>query len=236
MRMSTRTLVAVGLALLALGGGSLLLLLPGGAPAPPRAAVLPWQVQANAEGSTTVFGLTLGRSTLAQARQRLGEDGELSLFSSRDGSRRSLEAYFDNVNLRGLRAKMVLTLRLPEVELAGLFDRGTRISSLSSGDKRITLRPEDLERARQLPVHSITYIPNLRLEGDTVRRRFGEPAERLVEDGQVTHWLYPDRGLDIALTPAGRTVFQYLLPSEFERVHRPLLQGRAAAAPTTPAR
>jgi len=43
-----------------------------------------------------------------------------------------------------------------------------------------------------------------------------------VEATGITHWLYPDRGLDIAVNPDGREVFQYVMPARFNELLEPL--------------
>ena len=89
---------------------ALALLLPGGR-APEREPRLPWQIETLPDGSARVFGLTLGESSLTDARQVLGADGALTLFRSPEGDI-SLEAYFERLFISGLKANLVLNLEL----------------------------------------------------------------------------------------------------------------------------
>ncbi len=58
---------------------------PGGRSSTPRPD-LPWQATASPDGATlTVFGLTLGQSTVADAVNKLGRRYELGLFQGPDG-------------------------------------------------------------------------------------------------------------------------------------------------------
>ena len=68
-------------------------------------------------------------------------------------------------------------------------------------------------------------MPVVKFDADLVRKRFGEPAERIkVENG--THWLYPEVGLDLLLGDNGEALLQYVPPSEFERRLRAPLSGQ----------
>lgn len=194
--------------------------------APPEEVYLPWQVALTASGSTRVLGLELGRSTLAEARQRFRAPYEVSLFVHDDGGR-VVEAYFDSITLNGLRARVVLVMALTAEELDGLYGRGVRIATLGGGRRKVTLADSDLQQLAAQPFASLTYIPKSDLSAELVEARFGLPTERIRErrdGGEVEHWLYPQLGLDVALHEKGKEVLQYVPPVEFERLRRPLLE------------
>ncbi len=196
-------------------------LLPGGPPPePPRN--LPWQIEVLPDGSSRVFGIVLGKTTLGQMEALLQKQAELSLFATDDG-KKVVEAYFHNVVLNGLKAKMVATLGFDQQQLQGIFDRGARIATLAQGKRKVTLSDPDLLLARNTPVIAITYLPAIDLDEETVERRFGPPAEKIPEkEGKVVHWLYPDKGLDIAIGKETKEVLQYVSPKEFRRLVEPL--------------
>ncbi|KXX63788.1 hypothetical protein [Marichromatium gracile] len=211
-------LVAALLAILGLA-----LLMPD--PPAPAGARLPWQVGLSADGTTEVFGLTLGTSTLADARTLFGESGELNLFraGTEQAPRLSVEAYFARLHLHRLRADFILSLAIPPERLATAYARGLRISQLPSGDKKVRLAPEDETAFAAAPIRAITYLPQARLDPALIERRFGQPAQRLVEsEGGIVHYLYPDRGIDIALAADGETVIQYVAPAAFDTLLAPL--------------
>ncbi len=189
---------------------------------------LPWQIQRVDGGTIEVFGLTLGKTTLRDAELQFGVEAEISLFVPEKGEM-VVEAYFDQLRISGLAAKMVLTLGIPQAEIEGFYERGLRIAGLGSGGRKVTLSTKDLARARQAPLALVTYIPQVNLDEEVVLRRFGEPAERIAEpNSQTVHWLYPDRGLDLALNPKEKEVLQYVPPAAFDRLREPLLQSQAA--------
>jgi hypothetical protein len=182
--------------------------------------VLPWQIDRTESGSTKVFGIILGQSTLDEVEIGLQEAATVSMFKVED--RYSVEAYFDQVTLGGLKAKFVLAMQLPESVMAGMFERGLRMSGSPSG-KKITLHPDDVVLVKKSPVGTITYLPALSLDDAILAKRFGEPKARLRETKTgAVHWLYPDLGLDITLGGSERPVLQYVSPREFDRLEQPL--------------
>ncbi|EGV33891.1 hypothetical protein ThidrDRAFT_0046 [Thiorhodococcus drewsii AZ1] len=217
-----RTIVLSILAAAALGFVGMLLIMPD--PVEDGIARLPWQVQQTADGHTQVFGFTLGETTLAEVRQTFGEDGEMSLFRTLGNPPNdSVEAYFEQVYLRRLRANFVVTLDVDAATLNAAFDRGLRISQLGSGGKKIKLDPVDAERMAERPIRSISYLPKARLDEALLEQRFGTPDERRVEpETGIVHWLYPARGVDLARDPEGHVVIQYVNPADFDRVAAPL--------------
>ncbi len=183
---------------------------------------LPWQVESMADGSSKVFGLVLGKSTLQDAQQVFQEDAELSMFATDDG-KRVVEGFFNTLTLSGLRAKMVVALDYSEQELSEIFDRGARISTMGTGKRKVALSGEDKTAAMHTPIATITYLPKANLDAAIVEKRFGLPAEKIKEQGtDIEHWLYPDKGLDITLSDEQKDVLQYTLPSQFENLVAPL--------------
>ena len=215
------SLVAVILLVLAAA-----VLLPGGRPVD-GAPKLPWQIDSSGD-KLRVFGMTLGETTLAEAQQLLGADGEMTLFRSNSGEY-AAEAYFQRASLSGLRADFILSLDLSAGDAGAMFERGLRISKLGSGTRKIELSEPDRQQLRQTAIAHLTYIPASDLEPDLIARQFGQPQEKLAEAEGIEHWLYPHRGLDIAINPNGKEVLQYLQPAQFERATAPLRAQPSAA-------
>lgn len=195
-----------------------------GQPVVEKPSNLPWQIEQTAGGATRVFGIELDKTTLGGVEALIKEPAEVSLFAKDDGQR-VIEAYFDNVDFSGLRARMVLVMALGQEEIAAMFERGARIATMGSGTRKVTLSDEDMLRVRNTPVAVITYIPRINLDASMIEKRFGNPSQRIKEkDGAIEHWLYPEKGLDIALDPEGKEVLQYVSPKDFDSLRRPLLE------------
>lgn len=191
---------------------------------------LPWLVSTDAQGRTQVFGFTIGLTTLADIRVAFGEEGKINLFSHPDREKKySVEAYFDQMYLNGLRADFVITVDADQTALAAMYERGLRISQLGSGGKKVKLTPEDIGILSAFPVRVITYLPWKSLNAEILEKRFGTPEQMLKEqDTGVTHWLYLSKGMDIGLDSDGGVVIQYVNPGEFDELIAPLKGGSAS--------
>jgi hypothetical protein len=193
---------------------------------------LPWRVSVDSRGHARVFGFTLGETTLAGVRAAFGEDGKINLFSRAHGDDEfSVEAYFEQLYLEGLRADLVITLEADQQMLTAMYERGLRISRLGSGDKKVELAPADIDSLLKQPIRAITYLPWKSLDAEILRKRFGEPKDILSEESGVSHWLYPDKGMDIGLDEGGGVVIQYVNPEEFESLIAPLKESSRQGEP-----
>ncbi len=196
------------------------ILAPGGKTPDPNPK-LPWLIEIDPSGSSRVFGLTLGKSTLSHARSTLGSEGTANIFVS-PNDKISLEAYFNRLYISGIKADMVLSLSLRPETLNAMYKRGIRISQLGGGSKKVTLAPEDMATVATAVIELITYLPAAKLDQELISNRFGKPHSVIREKSGIEHWLYPERGLDIALNPEGKEVFQYVNPARFNQVMEPL--------------
>jgi len=203
----------------------ILLLLPKGRV--PQPDLLPWQIALQPSGTTRVFGIELGSTPLGMAVDRFREQPELTLFVARDGSKK-LEAFFDQVDLHGLRAKIVLVVEATQEQLEPLLQRGARVATLGSGARKVTLRGADQTLVASWPVAAVTYLPKSNLEPELVTQRFGEPLQRVVGDEGLEHWLYPQLGLEVLLNPDGPEVLQYVQPGRFSEISGPLMRQSAS--------
>jgi hypothetical protein len=188
---------------------ALAILLPGGRKADPNPK-LPWDIHITQQDEVQVFGLTLNKSSLKDARDLFQNQGELNLFIS-DNGEPSLEAYFERVFLSGLRADIILSLKADKDLLNQMVERGARISRTSDITHKIELSSDDQPLAAHLPVELINYIPAAHLHDTLILSLFGEPSDKITEtETGVTHWIYPEKGLSIGLNPDGKELIQYM--------------------------
>jgi len=185
-------------------------------------SVYPWQIELLASGNTRVFGLVIGETTLGEAEQSFKEAAEITLFVAKDAEP-VIEGYFSQVKIGGLNAKMVLSIELAKEQVEVMLNRGARISTLESGTREVTLSSEDAQLVRQLPIRSITYLPSIHLDAELIEKRFGLPTEKIADSvSDAVHWLYPAKGMDIALSEENKEVIQYIVPAKFDTLMRPL--------------
>lgn len=194
-------------------------LIPGDRPANED---LPWHIEHPTSDSVRVFGLTVGTSTPAEAETRFKEHAEPSLFKSPNGQL-GAEVFFEQINLAGLRSRVVLTVAVPDAELRDMYERGLRMSA-TGGGKKITLTPDDVARLLSLPISSLAYMPGVRVEKPLFLKRFGKPEQIIKETKSgAIHWLYSKNGLDITLGGSEKPLLQYVSPKEFDKLVKPLL-------------
>ncbi|WP_126445120.1 hypothetical protein [Sulfuricystis multivorans] len=185
-------------------------------------ALLPWNIERLPGGATRVFGLTLGESTLDDAYRRFGEEARVALIAAQ-GESGSVEAFYEHFNAGFITGKMILTLETSQAQRAALLARAVKAEITENAARRITLAAVDLEDLRHARIAGITFIPSADLDAESVRQRFAMPAETIRLDERITHWLYPDKGLDVRLDAKGKEVLQYVAPMDFTRLRDPLL-------------
>ena len=181
----------------------------------------PWQVTLMSDGSIRVFGIHLGVTPASEARDALGKAPKLALFENPDG-RLSLELFYKEFTRAGLSGKLILTIGDSYDVLLSLKKQSHKHEKLESGVLQYYLDKPALAIIDKLPVVAMTYMPYAGLPEDTIRARFGEPAEKVRSHEKAQHWLYPDRGLDLVINEEGKEVLQYVSPAEFEKLASPL--------------
>lgn len=188
---------------------------------PGRADDVPWHIEHPTPTSVRIFGLTLGEASTNDAADRFREEGKPSLFKS-SADKLVAEVFFEQVELAGMRSKIVVTIAVPEAELKEMYERGLRMAAIGSG-KKITMTPDDIARLRTLPISSLTYMPGVRVEEAMFLKRFGQPVMRIKEKKSgAVHWLYPQNGLDITLGEGEKPLLQFVPPKDFDRLLTPL--------------
>jgi len=192
---------------------------------PGQKLLLPWEITTDTAGNTQVLGLTLNHSTLADAEELFQSESKVSLFNTPNESH-TVEAYFKSLTISGIRAALVLTLNIDQATALQMFDRGQRMDNLGNGRRKITLSSNDLQFAKGSTISLITYIPGTNLDEELINDRFGQPTHRLQEASGIIHFLYPEKGLDIALNQDGKEVLQYIAPANFDLILQPLLQAK----------
>jgi hypothetical protein len=185
---------------------------------------LPWQIEVLPEGRSKVFGITLGESTLGDAREQLGDDMELAIIAASGQDIGSLEMFYSRYRAGVFTGKLVLAGDLEPESLAGLMQRAASSRYMETGARKFTLHPSDLVIALQAPLASVTFIPAVSIDESSAIQRFGPATETIRSDAGITHLLYPAKGLDLIIGETGRAVLQYVAPRDFERLRKPLLE------------
>ena len=237
--------IVSGLVVAALGASALIVggrALFGDEPAPtPAKQDLPWQVTALPGGGSQVLGLSLspnpsapapGSSTLGEVKQRWGEAVQIAIVAAPNETG-NLEAYVDPMQAGFINGKAIITAHLPPDVIQGMRERATKTEYMGGTTRKATLSSADLAEALKAPVTAVSFIPAANLDEEIILTRFGQPAQRVRSNGHLEHFLYPDKGLDLALDSEGKELLQYVAPAEFERLRQPLLNAASASAPAS---
>lgn len=184
---------------------------------------LPWQIEILPDGSTLVFGLQVGSSRLSDALATLGNDMELAIIASFEEAG-NLEMYYGHYRAGLLSGKLVLQTETSEQKVKLWRDRAIKTEYMATGQaKKYYLLEEDLPEVLAETITGLTFIPSANLDENVILARFGQPSERIVQ-GDALHFLYPDKGLDLAYYENAKEILQYVSPATFEQHIQPLRQ------------
>lgn len=185
-------------------------------------AGLPWQIDIQSDGSTQVFGLHIGKSRLSDAYEILGNDMELAIIAASDEAG-TLEMYYGHYQAGLLSGKLVLQTSAREQDIELWRENAAKSEYMASGRaKKYTLSDADSAQVLQEKITGITFIPAVNLDEEVILARFGSPEKKIVMS-DATHYLYPAKGLDIALYKEAKEVLQYVSPGAFSQLSQPLI-------------
>src|SRR5574343_706661 len=184
---------------------------------------LPWQITTDGQGGSAVFGLRPGVSTLGDARRQFGDDVEIAIVAQPEEIG-ALEAYFPQVALGFVLARVVITVDADDQQITAMRERALKAEHMESTTRKITLHRDDRTDVNAMPIRAIAVIPTVNLDETTVVQRFGQPGERLALSDKRVHLLYPDRGLDVLVDADGKELLQYVAPRHFSLLRKPLVK------------
>ncbi len=197
-------------------------------------AGVPWRVEPQAGGGIKVMGLTLAPagapgSTLQDAHDMWKDGMEIAIIAA-PGEDGTLEAFVDPLAAGMISGKGIITAQLPKQQIKAMRERALKAEFMESTTRKYKLDPLDLQAALKAPISALSFIPQANLDEATILSRFGQPAERVRSNGHVEHFLYPDKGLDIALDTEGKELLQYVAPPLFDAQLRAPLKAAALTA------
>lgn len=178
---------------------------------------LPWQIEQDEHQRITVFGVTLGETTLQSIEEKWQAESSVALFSknSKSATGLMLEAYFERLTLGAFQVRVVVLLQADQNWLRSIQQRSSRPKPGPSGDYRYQLSESDLNAAKGLKITELTYIPSYPVESETLTERFDNPDKIKTVNESTQYWFYADKGLVITINQPGRDLFHYTNPAEF---------------------
>ena len=183
---------------------------------------LPWNITVLPDGNSQVLGLTLNRSTLADAKALYGPDVDIAIVTAPGEKLGTLEAYVASAHAGFITGKLILTAGVDAERLAGMQLRAAKREYMESTTVKSTLAPADLAAALALPIQAISFVPSVKLDAEAVTARFGAAERHIAVNDHQTHLLYPAKGLDVIVDTKGKPLLQYVAPRDFARLQAPL--------------
>ncbi len=189
-------------------------------PDPGRPFHPPWAVTAHADGSSEVFGIRLGHTPVSAALPLISGNPELALVARTTEAPR-LEVHWPDARLSGFAGKLIASTLDTPAQWAEEQWQQRQHERMGDGAEKITLRPQEHSNVLSNRIESLVFLPSYNLKAEQLEARFGIPNEK-ISGAQAEHWLYPERGIDIAYSAEHKEVIQYVAPREFARIVAPL--------------
>lgn len=170
---------------------------------------LPWNATFDDAGKLHALGLTIHESTLADAMTLYGKDIEVKIFSDKDESNKSLEAYFPVMYIGSIKAALAVKLEVTQEELNAAYEMGKTITTNTSGIREIELYSSEIEKLLPKRITSLTLVPRNHLTERAISMRFGEPDRKEIQSDTLPHWFFDKRGLEMIIDQEGPEALQY---------------------------
>jgi len=176
---------------------------------------LPWDIKVFPDGTSAVFGVHLGKDSMLDFKRVYNQKADLAIFVD-PNKKASLEAYFGTMNVGALSAKVAIVAKTsPELLNKWIAENHARPDPTPSGAWKFPMTDEHIRKAQYFPIESITYRPAADYTTDLINRHFGKPEEIRQGKGKTQYWLYPQKGVLIAVSSDGKDLFQYISPKDF---------------------
>ncbi|BCN92421.1 hypothetical protein THMIRHAM_02060 [Thiomicrorhabdus immobilis] len=176
---------------------------------PVDTAHLPWNSSFDGQGKLHALGLTLHKSTLSDAMALYGKDVEVKLFSDKDESNKSLEAYFPVIYIGSIKAGLTLKLEATNEELENAYSNGKKTSLTTSGEREVELYTSEIAKFFNSPISSMALIPRNNLTERAIDKRFGQPDRKEIQSDGLAHWFFDKLGLELIIDAEGPEALQY---------------------------
>lgn len=169
---------------------------------------LPWQAEVLPDGTTHVFGVSVGKITFRQLAEYLKSVPELAVFETPKGVR-TLEGYYGKQRLGVFEAKIVGELKSDQATIDRFVQSHTEKKPQPTGTWRYELAEASVREANDYLVKYLMYIPVVDYTTEEIQKHFGTPKNTVKANERVTWWLYPQKGLVIMQDNEGSEVFYY---------------------------
>ncbi|MGC9386362.1 MAG: hypothetical protein ACP5D0_05415 [Hydrogenovibrio sp.] len=171
---------------------------------------LPWNSHYNANGALEALGLVVNQSTVQEAKMLFGDDVEVKIFSKKDETGKSAEAYFPSMHIATIHGALAIGIAVPENQLNAFYAQGVQTTVTPNGNRQVTPNTDDIQVLMSLPIASVTLIPRKNLTQRAIEMRFGKPQRIENQSDGLEHWFYPEKGLELLYDENGPEALQYV--------------------------
>ncbi len=178
---------------------------------------MPWQIDVREDGNTSVLGIHLEKSTVAETVALLNADHELAIISDQQ-DHSGLELYYSHFATGPLKSKLIISINAKQETLALMRTRASQSSYTVTGSRKFLLNSDDLITIQTWTVEAIELLPSASLADGPIRSLFGEPDTLIEIDEQTRLYSYPRKGVAITLNSKAKDVIQYITPSKYARL------------------
>jgi hypothetical protein len=178
---------------------------------------LPWDIEITQEGNTRVFGIDVGATTAAQAKELWRAYPEIALFRAADGSYR-LESYLGKIKLGPFEARVILNLKASQEQLAKFATNSPASDTTPTGNYKLRLSGDDFEKAMQMTIVALSYSPAVDTRPKSLKHLFGDPVDEMEINDQSRYWLYPEKGVVLLINDDDKEIFHYFPPRDYDQV------------------
>ena len=184
-------------------GTALMIAVVGDRDAEQTADTMPWNIQTLDNGSSRIFGITLGKTNIQDAHQIFAHFSETRLFTV--NNKLELLAHFDELSIAGLLAEIDLIYDISETHLEKVQQQ---VINSRRGNYQL-IRESMLMELLTTPVKQLIYKPSIDYDERIIAQRFGEPEDRAAVNDTIEKLSYPALGLVIYLDSDGSDKFVY---------------------------
>jgi len=172
---------------------------------------MPWEVDRLENGSLRVFGLTLGKTSIQEANQIFARFGKSQFRVSTDiNGNQSFEMFtlYTDLTFSGLLASIKLNYQIDQKSLESIY-RSMQAPGVTHPVETIQISNDIEMKYLSATIASITYIPSVDYELQTIRQYFGQASEEKSISDEYQLWSYPEMGLQIHIHSTEPDQFVY---------------------------
>lgn len=190
--------------------------------------VLPWMIDVDGAGSTTVFGISPGNLSLSEFAQHFHELADVKLFQKPDNSL-FLEAYLGKTKIGKFDARLVAELDAPQELLESVLASANGRKPTPNNYWQYNLNDSQLKQALKLRVWRFMYIPIADYQEKQIGF-FGTPEsiKKVTESAEYRY--FPEKGVVVLWDQEEKETFYYSSPREFQRLTQALEDDRKSDA------